>query len=507
MATFGVTSNGFVIKRLADVQASLRAKLQAVRDAQGNAISVDAEDSTLISQLMGIMAEEIAEGWSMAGALANQFDPLYNIGAFQSGVVQLNGLARAASIPTEIQVTLTGVAGTAIPSGSGLSYNGSAFNVINPVTIGAAGIAAGTVTIATNPADGATCTIGGVTYTFKNTLNAAFQVKIGTNNYITALYLYQAIGAVFGGAGSTYGTGTYANPLVTAVYAGGTATLVTVTALTFGVAGNAIGLATSTANITLSGATLAGGTDYGTVSGLAIATAKTPVAVPDASVLSITTPVNGWISALCASTLVAGTAEESDEALRIRQQMSTQSTAARESEAILAAVLGVPAVTWAQVYENPSATTTDANGIPPASICIMVIGGATADIVAAVYPKLACNTNTHGDGINSGTVNGLEIDFYRPTSTAITVAVNVRPTGATLPAGYATTIKNAITAWGNANYTPGQKVYASDLYQALAGQLTGMYITSLTVGGGTSYAMAFGHAALFSADNVTVTNT
>lgn len=71
------------------------------------------------------------------------------------------------------------------------------------------------LTIGTAPAEGATVSIGGVTYKFTATLVAANDVLIGTiETSIDNLVLAVTAGA---GAGTNYGTGTVANPLATAV--------------------------------------------------------------------------------------------------------------------------------------------------------------------------------------------------------------------------------------------------------------------------------------------------
>ena len=378
MSSFGVQPTGFVVKRLADIISSLKTKLQSVTDDNGNTLSIDTEDSTLISQLTMILAEEISEGWAMAGAVANQFDPNYNIGAFQSGVVQLNGIFREAGIPTKLNVLLSGTAGTVVTAGSGMSYNNNNFALDADLTIGSPVSAIGSITILSLPSDPTTLVIGNITYTFNATPSNPFSVDIKGSTSSQATALAEAINAG-AGSGTDYGTGTYANPLVSAVAVG---SVVTVTALSSGTNGNSIALSSASGSIGLSGSVLSGGTTYGTVSGTATSTATTPIAVPNMSSLVVTTPLAGWVQAQAVGTAVAGVALESDEALRIRQQKSTQLTAARESEAILAAVNNVSGVTFAQVYENPTNGTV--NGIPGGSVALVVQGGTVSDLCDAI---------------------------------------------------------------------------------------------------------------------------
>ena len=117
--TYGLTSSGFVSKRLADIRASLKTKIQAIVDPiTGESIVLNDSDDSAISQIVSITASEISDAWQMLANIATQFDPRYNTGAAQSGVVQINGIMRNAAVPTEISVTLTGDSGSSIIANS-----------------------------------------------------------------------------------------------------------------------------------------------------------------------------------------------------------------------------------------------------------------------------------------------------------------------------------------------------------------------------------------------------
>jgi len=358
MSTYGVTSTGFNQKRLADIANSLKSRLESVTDANGNTVSIDLEDSSLVSQIIMLTAESIAETWEMGSALSTQFDPRYNTGAFQSGVVQLNGIFRRASVPTQLSVTFSGTAGTVITKGK---------------------------LVATSDNE----------HTF--TVDADY--------------------------------------------------------------------------------TISGG---GTVTGYVTSTEKTPVVVADSSSMNIQSPLPGWTNVVVNSTSVAGIAEETDEELRTRQQISTQLTAQRESEAILNAVSNVDGVTLAQIYENPT-NEVDDKGLPPGSICVLVIGGEDQDITDSIYNKMSCMTQTSGNV--SKTYDLVTVSFRRADEVPIAVAVTATAkSGYTLPTDYVTQVKNAIIAWSGSDesYRPGDSVYASDIYGALTG-LNTMTFSELTV--------------------------
>lgn len=385
MSTYGVTSTGFQQKRLADIAASLKSRLESVTDANGNTISIDLEDSSLVSQIVMLTAEAIAETWEMGSAVATQFDPRYNTGAFQSGVVQLNGIFRRASVPTQLAVTFGGTSGTVITKGKlvATSDNEHTFTVDADYTIG-----------------------GG-----------------------------------------------------------------------------------------------------GTVTGYVTSTEKTPVVVANSASMNIQSPIPGWTTVVCNTTSVAGISEETDEELRTRQQISTQLTAQRESEAILNAVSNVDGVTLAQIYENPT-NTVDANGLPPGSICVLVLGGEDQDITDAIYNKMSCMTQTSG---NVSNVYGLvTVSFRRADEVPIAVAVTAAAkSGYTLPTDYVTQVKNAITTWASSDdsYRPGESVYASDIYGVLS-VLDTMTFSALTVAQQATVAATgwarIDNSALLSAKTITI---
>jgi len=128
--------------------------------------------------------------------------------------------------------------GTIVLNGQVEVLGGSAFDVLSQailtaaqagvVTAYAPGTAAtGDIRTDTNPSDGATITIGGKVYRFKNTLAAINDVKIGATATDTTLSLKRAIN-LDGTAGVDYYTGTTANAIYSATVA---TTVITLTDL------------------------------------------------------------------------------------------------------------------------------------------------------------------------------------------------------------------------------------------------------------------------------------
>jgi hypothetical protein len=86
---------------------------------------------------------------------------------------------------------------------------------------------------------------------------------------------------------------------------------------------------------------------------------------------------------------VTGINEETDQQFKIRRENSFMLQSICPADSILAAIMQVPAVTDAYVYENDttSSITMNGNTIPAHTIWCIVNGGASAAIAQAIYSK------------------------------------------------------------------------------------------------------------------------
>jgi len=118
--------------------------------------------------------------------------------------------------------------------------------------------ASGTLTsTGTAPANNDSVTVGGYTYTYKTALTgAAFEVLIGASASVALDNLKSAVNAT-AGAGTTYGTGTYAHPDVDATTK--TATTLLFVAKNAGTEGNAIVTTETSTQLSFGAGTLASG--------------------------------------------------------------------------------------------------------------------------------------------------------------------------------------------------------------------------------------------------------
>ena len=126
---------------------------------------------------------------------------------------------------------------------------------------------------------------------------------------------------------------------------------------------------------------------------------------------------------------VQGTNEETDAELRQRRKRSLSISNQGYTDGLLAALLNIPGVTSANVYQNRTGTT-DADGIPGHSIWAVVRGGTDAEIGAALDDKVAGGVGMKG----SVTVNVLQADgtyapykFDRPTGELLYATIDITP--------------------------------------------------------------------------------
>lgn len=137
MPTFGMTEQGFVPKRLADILESINTKVKNIQDAEGNKPFINESADSIFGQFTQILAEEISICWEEAYQASQQFDPLNASGVPLRGLVQLDGITASDGSYTQISMTLGGTAGTVIPAGSMISNTDGTqiYSTVQSVTI------------------------------------------------------------------------------------------------------------------------------------------------------------------------------------------------------------------------------------------------------------------------------------------------------------------------------------------------------------------------------------
>lgn len=147
-----------------------------------------------------------------------------------------------------------------------------------------------------------------------------------------------------------------------------------------------------------------------------------------------------------------GTFDETDEEYRIGLGTRLSALGAGTVVAIKAALLTIPNIVSAKVFENDT-NATDANGLPPHSIRALVEGATDQDIWDVLGIKKGAGTFTDGTEVGTFTdqVDNQEFTmrFSRPDVIPIFVTVVVTSKDGTYPVTGDDDIENAILAEGN----------------------------------------------------------
>ncbi len=204
-----------------------------------------------------------------------------------------------------------------------------------------------------------------------------------------------------------------------------------------------------------------------------------PAAIGTLTVIG--SPVFGWQSVTNAAVALMGQAEETDEQLRIRRRRSTGTPGQSILDAIYGAIVNLPGVRIAAVYENFTGTT-DANGQAAHSIYAIVEGGDQTAIGDVLWLKKTAGA------VSIGALNVVILDsqgrphtvhFDRPAYSDIYITVNLTK-GVGYPADGAARIKAALTAYG-LTLAIGDDLQTSRLYSPV-NSVPAHFVTSIFTG-------------------------
>lgn len=208
-----------------------------------------------------------------------------------------------------------------------------------------------------------------------------------------------------------------------------------------------------------------------------------------------------------------GRAEETDAELRIRRLKCVAVASQGLVDSVLAGLLNDPNVTLATVVENRT-DSEDANGLPPHSICAVVLGDTDDNVAQIIWNTISCGCTWYGNATGTATdIRGNEhtVAFSRPVKVPIYVEMTIaKRTG--YPNTAVSDIKAAMVDWGTSNQDIGEEVIYSRLYEPI-NSVAGFAVTSLKIGTSASslveanLSIAYDRLAVFSADNITITVT
>lgn len=165
----------------------------------------------------------------------------------------------------------------------------------------------------------------------------------------------------------------------------------------------------------------------GTITVTAVAQEVGAVLAEAGTVNKIFTPTLGWQSVTNPLAATAGAPVESDALLRLRQAQSTAIPSLTVFDGTIGAVQNIAGVTKVRGYENDTGST-DGNGIPAHSICVIASGGDAFEIATQIAVHKTPGTGTYGntsEDITDSHGMPLTINFSRPTTATIKVTITL----------------------------------------------------------------------------------
>ena len=433
---FGVTQQGFKIKRLIDIQNETNISF---REKFGDAFDLDPR--TPQGQIKGILDERLSLLWELGEGVYGAFYPNSSFGNNLDNVAALIGVTRLTATKSTIEDGIArGTFGTAIPAGTIISVTGddtARFLTDNPATIDVAAInEIQTLSYSSVPDS------GDFFLDFDGQVTGSIPFNATAGTIQTALEGLSNIGV--------------GNVTVTGDVSSGTTTIEFVSTLG-GLPQNEITIDTNNlldgiTVVTITPATTQEGDKAKTTNISLTAESTGPVVANSGSLNVIETPIVGLDEFTNLSDAELGTNIETDAELKLRMNQVTESAGAATINAIIAALRETADVTAVVVFQNILAVE-DIDGRPPHSLDIVVEGGTEADIGETLLNVVAAGIETIGD------ITVLPIDdqgfeqtfkFSRPDPIEIYLELDLTINAALYPVDGDDQVKAAVLAYGNA---------------------------------------------------------
>ena len=437
----GLTPEGFVPKRTAELKIELEARL-----VEGfGAINLNPE--SLFGQLVGLWTEQLADLWARSEQTYQSQYPGMATGINLDRAASINGITRLRAAPTSVVATVGGVQGTVLSVGRLVSAtNGATYELAEDVTIDATQSVGARISVST-VVDNTdySVTLGPTTYTYNSGPSATAE-SILTN--LAELLPVEVRHALTAGVGGTWLDLEYNAQRSIAV---GTR-LVLEAVLVYADFEN-----TQTGALEL------------------------PIGILN----SIQTPVAGWESVTNWTEGSLGREVETDQELRLRRSRSLRLTGSNTLDSIRSALAQLPGVLSFRVTAN-NGTATDSEGTPRQQIWAIVDGGASEDVAQVLYDRVAAGIGFRGaqlvNVVSPTNRQAFPIRFDRPTNVPFYVTVTVQSSVNT-PTEAINLIRRALVDYANENLDIGDPVLYTRLFSAINPVIgEDAYVSALTIG-------------------------
>ena len=471
MADYGLSSEGFKQKRLADIIQSMNSR---IADQLG--VQISTESNSVFGQLIGVFSYEIADLWEQAAQVYGAMYPHTASGVSLDNAAALAGISPISAEKTTVVCTCYGTDVTSVPYGSQIA-SASNNNIVFSCTDA-------TAVISTSNA----CDVG---VTFETVVpGETYTVTIDGTAYSYTASGGDTVAIVLSGIGSQ------------------------ITDQTAVVDNDVLRITESNQEYTFSIA-ISANLDFALIGSPVTFECLTEGAITPAigDLSDIITTFAGWDSVSNNVPANTGRLAESDTALRQRWNNSLYTRSVGMTDSIASALMTLNGVTSAFVYENDQ-DTTDADGRPPHSIEAVVNGGESAEIGLTIWQKKAAGIDTYGS--ESVTINDSQgfphtINYNRPLVVHVwlDIAVTEYPEEA-LPPNASSLIAQAALNYGN-SLTVGNDVILQRFMGAIYQNVPGIgYITLTASTDGVTYSSSniqidARHVASFDLTDIQVT--
>ena len=482
---FGLTTKGFILKRLLNIKEELEADVKSVL---GDGINL--ESNSILGQIIGIFAERLALLWELALAIYNSQYPdtaedtsLDNCGA-------IVGVPRLKATKSTTIIRARGEVGVNIPQGSIISVKGnSASRFITSES--------GTIAEAVNSKQKITFSLvpnsGSWAINFMDEISASLPYNATTTQIKSALEALSNITEISV-------SGSYSD--------GFSIEFINDDGLkyqkTFGIISS---LFSSSESVDTAVTVIDEGGAYIDID--CIAEESGAKQAPSKTLTEIETPISGWDEAYNLLDAEIGRALESDEDYRTRRELSLQQSRSGTVEAIRNDLQKLENVRDVIVFENDS-SATDLLGRPPHSFEAVIDNGDDNVIATAIWNVKPAGIKTFGSikkSITDSQGISHEICFSRPIGIAIYINIQITPK----PNAEVTIaqVKEAILTYGN-DLRFGDDVI---VYPALMASLNKLEIEDIDIDIGTTsppsgdnnVVIAPNEKARFDSSNIAVT--
>ena len=150
--SFGLTEQGFVLKRLQDILNEQRQKaVELFQDLVQPGDSIDTSDSSALGRIIDLDAAGDSDRWEVAQMVYSAFDPNSATGLALDNIVAYGGISRFGESFSTAVAVFSGDNGTLIPSGNTVraSISGNQFTTVGSVALKPSAASSISVTVGT----------------------------------------------------------------------------------------------------------------------------------------------------------------------------------------------------------------------------------------------------------------------------------------------------------------------------------------------------------------------